>query len=246
MLQFESIGALDTQPTVRLASRPPLPLYVEPAAEEALLSWLLRLATRLSVSLRALMTAAFGVDDRTLGTQWWHRPPGWLLVRISEQTGVSIARLSKMTFEDFQPVYREDEASGRFTGRRYDSVAARSRGYRFVVCGQCLQSDATAYLRRVWLIGWLAVCPDHGTILIERCSVCHSRLASHRLPRAHCFRRRHALGAQHTCCTQWMSQRTRLCVGFRRCSFAASLAKRFSLMEWANLRGRRSSRWPMC
>lgn len=120
--------------------------------------------------------AAFGVDDRTLGTQWWCRPPGWLLVRVSERTGISIARLRQMTFEDFQPVYREDEASGRFTGRRYESMAARSRSYRFVVCGECLKSDATAYLRKVWLLGWVAVCPDHGTILIERCSNCHSRL----------------------------------------------------------------------
>jgi hypothetical protein len=47
------------------ADQPPLPLYVGPAAEEALLSWLLRLATRLRVSFHVLARQAFGIDDRT-------------------------------------------------------------------------------------------------------------------------------------------------------------------------------------
>ena len=153
-----------------------LPLYVGPAAEEALLSWLLRLATRLQVSLRALTTSGFSLDDRAIEPQWWCRPHPWLLVRISQRTGVSVARLRQMTFEGFAPAYRDDEASGRFTGRRDDSRAPESRGYRFAVCGQCLRSDTTPYLRRLWLIGWMAVCPDHGTVLIERCSACHARL----------------------------------------------------------------------
>jgi len=176
VLQFEIIDSLDPEPGSRRTTRPPLPLYVEPAPDEALLSWLLRLATRLRVSLRALTTSGLGVDDRTLDTQWWCRPPAWLLVRISERTGVSLARLWEMTFEGFEPAYRDDEASGRFTGRRYDSLAAKSPGYRFAVCGECLRADYSAYLRRFWLIGWMAVCPDHGTILIERCSACNARL----------------------------------------------------------------------
>jgi hypothetical protein len=176
VLQFEIIDTFDLEPGSRRATRPQLPLYVEPAPEEALLSWLLRLAARLRVSLRALVTSGFGVDDRTLGTRWWCRPPAWLLVRINERTSVSLARLREMTFEDVQPVYRDDEASGRFTGRRYDSLAVKSRGYRFVVCGECLKNDHSTYLRRLWLLGWMAVCPDHGTILIERCSACDARL----------------------------------------------------------------------
>lgn len=176
MLRFEVIDGLDSQPIPRPVTRPQLPLYVEPAPEEVLLSWLLRLATRLRVSARALTTAGFGIDDGAVGTQWWCRPRRWLLVRISQRTGVSLARLQQMTFECFGPAYRDDEASGRFTGRRYDSRAPESRGYRFAVCGQCLQSDATPYLRRLWLMGWMAVCPDHGCILIERCNACHGRL----------------------------------------------------------------------
>src|SRR6185437_14908764 len=91
VLQFEPIDLVH-RPAARPAKRPPLPLYVEPAAEEALLSWLLRLATRLGVPFHVLAREAFGIDDRSGHTLWWHRPHPWTLARIAERTGVSVAR----------------------------------------------------------------------------------------------------------------------------------------------------------
>ena len=38
-------------------------------------------------------------------------------------------RLRAMTFEDLQPVYRGDEDSARFAGRRYDTRTPDSRAY---------------------------------------------------------------------------------------------------------------------
>ena len=64
VLRFEPIDDA-LRPAPRPARRPPLPLYVEPAAEEALISWLLRLATRLGVSFHVLASEAFGIDDRS-------------------------------------------------------------------------------------------------------------------------------------------------------------------------------------
>lgn len=154
----------------------PLPFYVEPAPDEALFSWLLRLATRMGVSMHALASCSLGIDDRYGHTRWWCRPHPWLLMRISERTDVGVARLRPMTFDGFQPVYRDDEASARFTGRRYDVRSPTSRSYRFAVCGRCLKDDAKPYLRLSWLIGWMAVCPHHGTVLVERCNVCGAGL----------------------------------------------------------------------
>jgi hypothetical protein len=176
VLQFEAIGASALRPVSRPTRPPPLPLYVEPAPEEGLLSWLLRLATRLGVSLHVLAKQGFGIDDRSGHTQWWCRPHPWVLARISERTGVGVARLRRMTFEGFERAYRDDEASARFAGRRYDSRAPEWRAYRFAVCGPCLEGDAKPYLRTPWLIGWMAVCPHHGTILIERCKECRASL----------------------------------------------------------------------
>lgn len=140
------------------------------------MSWLLRLATRLGLSLHALGSDAFGVDDACAHTRWWSRPNAELLARISERTGVSALRLQQMTFGTLQPPYRADEDSARFVGRHYLSWAAQERAYRFAVCGRCLEGDEKPYLRKLWLIGWLAVCPHHGTILIERCNACGARV----------------------------------------------------------------------
>lgn len=150
-----------------------LPLHVEPQIEESLFSWLQRLATRLQVSFHALASQTFGVDDRTGRTVWWHRPHPWTLARISQRTGVKIARLRSMTFEELQPVYRDDEDAARFAGRRYDTRAPDWRAYRFAVCGPCLEGDPARYLRSIWHLGWLAACPIHDTILISRCEQCH-------------------------------------------------------------------------
>jgi hypothetical protein len=172
VLQFEVIEGNARHPVSGPTKRRPLPLYVEPAPEEALLSWLLRLAVRLGVPLPVLARQSFGIDDRSGYTRWWCHPHPWMLARISEGTDVSVARLRQMTFEAFEPAYRDDEASGRFAGRRYDSRASERPTYRFAVCGPCLQNDATPHLRTRWLIGWMATCPDHATILIERCKAC--------------------------------------------------------------------------
>ncbi len=140
------------------------------------MSWLLRLATRLGLSLHALGSDAFGVDDACAHTRWWSRPDAELLARISKRAGVSALRLRQMTFGTLQPPYRADEDNARFVGRRYLGWAAQERAYRFAVCGRCLEGDKKPYLRNLWLIGWMAVCPHHGTILIERCNACGARV----------------------------------------------------------------------
>jgi hypothetical protein len=150
-----------------------LPLHVAPLAEESLFSWLERLASRLQVSFHTLASHSFGIDDRTGRTVWWHRPHPWTIARMSQRTGVKTTRLRSMTFEHLQPVYRGDEDPARFAGRRYDTRVPDSRAYRFAVCGRCLEGDSVPYLRSLWHVGWLAVCPIHGTVLLIRCERCH-------------------------------------------------------------------------
>lgn len=175
LLPFEPAAIVPARRPLKTTYRP-LPLYVMPLPEESLFSWLHRLATRLQVSFHTLASHSFGTDDRAGKTVWWHRPHPWVLARISQRTGVKIPRLRRMTLEELHPVYRDDEDAARFAGRRYDCRAPDSRAYRLAACGLCLQTDAAPYLRTLWQLGWLAVCPKHRTILLSRCEVCHAGL----------------------------------------------------------------------
>jgi hypothetical protein len=172
VLQFETFDDPDsTSPALR-----PLPLYVEPRQNEVLLSWLLRLATRLEVSLHTLVRAAFWIDDRRERSQWWRRPEPQMLSRVSDKTGVSIERLRRMTFESWAAVYRDDEASERFSAERFRAEAPRRQGFRYVLCEQCLDAGGPSHLRTPWVIGWVAVCPEHASIMTVRCPKCTAKL----------------------------------------------------------------------
>ena len=127
------------------------------------------------VSLHTLAEQCFGIDDAQRCSRWWCRLHPWVLQRISQRTGVSVTRLRRMTFDSYEPVYREDEDNERFAGRRYHEAPPTWRAYRFAVCGQCLEEDEAPYLRLPWLLGWMAVCPRHGTILIVRCDRCRAK-----------------------------------------------------------------------
>jgi hypothetical protein len=178
MLQSERQQAAALLPAARSARQ--LPFYVEPLAEEALLSWLLRLATSLGVSLRVLTQEAFGIKDRPGDSPWWRRPNPWFLQRISHKTGLGIERLNRMTFRSWMSEYREDEDCERFGGRHYAPSAPESRALRLAVCSQCLAEDREPYLRLWWMIGWAAVCPRHRTILTDRCSWCRNKVRTPR------------------------------------------------------------------
>lgn len=158
-----------------------LPLHVDPLPDEALLSWLLRLARRLNLSMHVLAHEAFGIDDRGGYSEWWRRPNPWLLKRISDRTGVGIEILRRMTLAKWGPVYREDEDSHRFAGPRFVSIAPDYRVRRHAVCAECLEEDAEPFLRLWWMVGWVAVCPRHTTVLIARCAWCRGQVRTARL-----------------------------------------------------------------
>ena len=171
MLHFETFDDPEAGSGLRR-----LPFYVEPKEDEVLLSWLLRLATRLQVSLHTLVRGGFWIDDRRERAEWWRRPEPQMLSRIGAKTGISLARLHEMTFERWAPVYRDDEASERFGAERFRAQAPRRLGFRYVLCEQCIEAAAAPYLRTPWAVGWVAVCPEHSTLMTARCQKCRAKL----------------------------------------------------------------------
>ena len=176
MLQYKTHESPAWEPQIRESGIPKLPVCVRPMSHEAFLSWLMRLASRLGVSIDTLARRGFRVDEHLIESSWWNRPDPWLLARISDQSGVDVASLRRMTTAQWAPVYRDDEANERFTGRRFAARPPARRGRRFVVCGECLDADVIPYLRRSWMLGWMAVCPRHRTLLMVRCGRCRYKL----------------------------------------------------------------------
>jgi hypothetical protein len=155
-----------------------LPLYVEPAPEEALISWLLSLAARLGISTQALAQQAFQPPACAQDAHWWRRAAPELLQQISRRTRIPVERLRCMTFSAWAPVIQDDESSERLSGLRFADRPLR-RTHRLAVCAQCLAEDTRPYLRLPWMIGWMAVCPHHQTRLLTVCPHCQVSL---RLP----------------------------------------------------------------
>jgi hypothetical protein len=148
-----------------------LPLHIEPATDEALVSWVAQTSAALGQSPLMFGRHGFNVDAAG-DPEWWRRPTDAVLAAISERTGVDRARLRAMTFLDWS-IARDDEDAERFASRRWTNPKpGRRKGQRVDVCGHCLAEDERPYLRRLWLLGWAGVCPQHRTRLVGECPAC--------------------------------------------------------------------------
>jgi hypothetical protein len=156
-----------------------LPSYVDPEKDESLLSWTFRLATNLGVSVNVFLHRILGIEKR-IDSMWWAYPSPWVLARLAAKTELEPARLRHMTFADWAPKFHEDDARERFSGSRLEThTPASRRDVRLAVCVQCLDAGKPPYLPLSWMLGWLAVCPTHQTVLLVRCWRCKRKL---RLP----------------------------------------------------------------
>src|SRR5208283_4460420 len=177
MASLEVLIVQMVKPATSLRSVRILPRFLLAGSDESMLSWILRLATRMRVSVHAIARQSFGIDDPRGLSRWWCRPDRKTVVRIGDRTGLSAAQVLAMTQHHWSPVYRDDEADVRFSGRRYQRNPFGHHLPRLVLCGECLKSDAEPYLRLPWMLGWFAVCPFHQLILIARCPTCRTRVS---------------------------------------------------------------------
>jgi hypothetical protein len=128
--------------------------------------------------LRTLVRHGFGIDDRGDPTEWSLHPDLAVLQRISSKSAVPIELLVGMTLSTWAPPYHNDEINERFRPSRWP---AQHAALRFVICQQCLEADSEPYLRLPWMLGWLAVCPKHATLMITQCDTCGAKLRADRL-----------------------------------------------------------------
>lgn len=156
-------------------ARRPIPIYTEPMPDEALASWLCRLASKIGMSPLAFIRHAFGIDSRG-DAQWWRRPSREQLAIVAAGTGVGLERIAAMTLADWSQA-RLDEHPGRLDAQYALHPPARHAADRYIAaCLRCLAEDKLPYVRRDWMIGWQAACPHHQCRLVHRCPVCAAEL----------------------------------------------------------------------
>jgi len=143
--------------------------------DEALVSWLCRLASKIGLSPLAFIRHAFGIDSHH-DAQWWRRPGAEQLARIAAGTGISLKQLGAMTLAGWFQA-RQDEQQERFSAQYALHSPERHATDRFIAaCLHCLAEGNVAYVRRDWMLGWQAACAHHQCRLVHRCPACRAEL----------------------------------------------------------------------
>lgn len=142
-----------------------LPIRVDPLPQESLDSWLEALARRTDATWGEILRAIGVVGTRgNTASYWAARATVSLTSRqvstISDCTGVGPRRLRALTL---QPWIKDTNWQRRSVAR------LRVTGSRF--CPRCLEERGGRW-RVWWRLRWAFVCPRHGCLLAEACSMC--------------------------------------------------------------------------
>jgi hypothetical protein len=163
-----------------------LPLHPRPQAQEALSSWIGRLAAVYDLGWEEFFDQALALPSTPMSNVD-RDPPVALLDRLTAQTGISLPQLRAMTLHGYVPFLIDginptekafEVYGGSFTTLM--SPAARRRVplgrpwapwvdpkwlERRYGCPSCLAADVVPHHRIPWRLPWMASCPVHGMLL---------------------------------------------------------------------------------
>ena len=143
------------------------------------MSWIYWLSDRIGLGIVDVVRRVLAIDAPLLHEGYWLRVPDDVIGRIAARTGVQANILRGLTLADWAAGTRADEAPMRFSGRRFESLPPNKRRRSLAVCRKCVGRDAQPYVRLMWLLDWVAICPQDHTILTTHCPGCSRRM---RLP----------------------------------------------------------------
>ena len=164
-----------------------LPIHPQPLPQEALSSWLWRLADAYDMGIGEFAEAALGMKRQDIElVDYW--PSAALIKTLAERTGVAVGRIRAMTMAAYVP-YLVDSLAPRgdiFPAYccqfgAFENPALRVRPVRgawwlpwisgdladgkMIGCIDCLRSDRQRFGRLCWRASWMASCPKHDVLL---------------------------------------------------------------------------------
>ncbi|MER9274156.1 TniQ family protein [Mesorhizobium sp. M0643] len=164
-----------------------LPIHPQPLPQEALSSWLWRLADAYDMSAGEFAEAALRIKRLDIGlVDFW--PSAALIKKLAERTGVASSRIRAMTMAAYVPYLLDSLApqSDIFSAYccqfgAFENPGLRVRpvrdawwlpwisgdlaGGRIAGCIHCLRGDQVRFGRLHWRASWMASCPEHGVLL---------------------------------------------------------------------------------
>jgi uncharacterized C2H2 Zn-finger protein len=155
------------------------PFHPLPRPDEALSSWIKRLAQQYGHDLYAILDRK---DFRGFRLNNIDRRPSEKLVQhLSNRTGVPAGEIGKhgLLFYDDHFPSRIAQNGKTISGLEGTLTIGRSRESRFILgtrgiryCPACLD-DPVPYFRWYWLLGYYAACHVHGILMHDSCPSCN-------------------------------------------------------------------------
>lgn len=157
------------------------PVRPRPERDELLFSWLRKLSRDNGQKLLTFYNRAPGSKQ-----QQWNRDidrlvPKWLLAELSQKTALPLSIIENTTFIPYRgKLFRVQGRTGLLPWilplqvYHYDGPEL---GLQY--CAQCLAQDREPYFRRRWRVAYYTFCPDHNTLLHDRCFRCKAAISLH-------------------------------------------------------------------
>jgi len=164
------------------------PLHPPPHRGESLLSWLMRISALYNIDAKELLFYTFKMqlDSRELSFISLN-PPGLLLKRLSDYTGINFDDIKALTASSYVPLFIDtlDESKAKifhyyanqfqfFPGKRKNNNYIMNywipwfnieRFTNYQGCETCLSQPEGPYIRLYWQFPWIMTCPTHKTLL---------------------------------------------------------------------------------
>ncbi len=159
------------------------PIHVRPKPDELLTSWVIRLAHAHGYRSETACALALGH-----GHAFWCRDsdrsaPLEKLAKLAQAGGLDVETLEGLTLRPWagflsESIKIDTGSPGILPAGIYHR---KRRRFGLMACPVCLTLDDTPYYRRDWRLAFLAVCPEHGVLLLDRCEACSEPIAPYRV-----------------------------------------------------------------
>lgn len=151
------------------------PIHLKPKDDELLSSWLVRLATAHGQRVQTFCYAVWP------GRNLWKQDTDFIsdraiLQTLAEKTNTPFERTLNTTLTVYEGrLFTERTLNGIYTW-----ILARQKMFGMQFCPWCLSEDADPYFRRRWRFAFTILCPEHCSLLIDRCLNCGAAVQLHR------------------------------------------------------------------